>query len=288
MANVRSLLAQPYPYYYEGRQLFSAAFIVFVIGVVFLFLFQPFSNYYPEHRASYFVICAAHALVAATLFVVWSLTISKTAATENWTLGKEVVFFVVLLLLIGTGQFLIRDIIYDNPNNWSWKFFWEELWHTFLIGGLFLVIWVPTSFRRAYQENVDKASLIGMLVSQKGPSARDHEISIKTKLKSDDFTLTLSSFLYARSEGNYVEVFLNNVNGWEKQTKRVTLTDFSQQVAAFTHLFRTHRSYLVNLEQIELVTGNAQGYKLRLKGHPHAVPVARNSIKAFEAALGTS
>ena len=41
------------------------------------------------------------------------------------------------------------------------------------------------------------------------------------------------------------------------------------------HIVRCHRSYVVNLNRVERVTGNAQGYKLHLLNGQLQVPVAR-------------
>lgn len=43
----------------------------------------------------------------------------------------------------------------------------------------------------------------------------------------------------------------------------------------YPHIIRCHRSYIVNLDRVERVTGNAQGYKLHLLGGQFEVPVAR-------------
>jgi DNA-binding LytR/AlgR family response regulator len=53
-------------------------------------------------------------------------------------------------------------------------------------------------------------------------------------------------------------------------------------VTEYSMIYKTHRSYLVNLNYVEHVTGNAQGYKLHLNSHEEKIPVARNSIKNFE------
>ena len=64
----------------------------------------------------------------------------------NWTLGKELLNLSILLLLIGIAGFLIRDLIYTNSDNWSLRYFLEEIRNTFLIGFLLLIIVLPINF----------------------------------------------------------------------------------------------------------------------------------------------
>jgi DNA-binding LytR/AlgR family response regulator len=40
-------------------------------------------------------------------------------------------------------------------------------------------------------------------------------------------------------------------------------------------LFRCHRAYIVNLDRVTNIGGNAQGYRLSLSNNPEVVPVSR-------------
>ena len=282
---IQHLIKQPYPFYYQGKALVWVSLVVFIVGFNFIYLFEPFNNDYAEHKMPFFLICAIHSLVPALLFIPFSVITRSFINTDNWTLGKEIIFFFIFLTVMGIGQFLIRDLIYDNPDNWSWRYLREEMSHGYLIGLLFLCIWLPYNFNRPYKKNVNKASLVSLLITKGATQTSEQHIPIVTGVKSDDFELDLNSFLYARSEGNYLEIYMYKNGIVEKAIKRITLTDFAGQVATIKHLFRSHRSYLVNLRKIEAVSGNAQGYKLSLVAAEDQIPVARNSISTFEKAF---
>jgi DNA-binding LytR/AlgR family response regulator len=44
----------------------------------------------------------------------------------------------------------------------------------------------------------------------------------------------------------------------------------------YNYFYRCHRSYLVNLNYIRHISGNATGYKLHLEGVNDLIPVSRN------------
>lgn len=62
----------------------------------------------------------------------------------------------------------------------------------------------------------------------------------------------------------------------------MTLKEFEEQLKAFSFVFKVHRSYIVNLQAIESISGNAQGYVLCIKHFSEgSIPVSRSTIEAF-------
>ena len=47
----------------------------------------------------------------------------------------------------------------------------------------------------------------------------------------------------------------------------------------YPEMYRCHRTYIVQLRNVENVSGNSQGYRLHLKHLPHSIPVSRNAGK---------
>ncbi len=92
--------------------------------------------------------------------------------------------------------------------------------------------------------------------------------------EKDTLTLALDELLFIESADNYSEiVFLQNEKT-KKSLLRGSLSRFEEQ-AQHPDVLRCHRSYIVNLGQVESISGNAQGYKLQLKNCATPIPVAR-------------
>ena len=276
-------LLQPYPFYYKGRALWKLAGILFVMTLLFSYLFQPFVVYTPEHKMDYFWISVIHACTPVLIIALFSLLSISARREEKWNVGKEILLVLTFLFLVGIVQFLIRDLIYDNPNNWSLRYLFEEIRNTLFIGSLFVVILVSLNYNRLNIKNSRNARTVHLSADR---SVRDNGITayIETEVKSDDFILKLDDFLFARDDGNYVEFYLRN-GGTGKLVKRITIKELESTLKPFPNIIRTHRSYLVNLHHISSVTGNAQGYKLKLDSYIGMVPVSRQMIKVFDAAM---
>jgi len=283
VTKIRNFLSQPYHFYYEGKTFLTLLGLLFVMAMAFNLLFEPFNVYVPEHKMSYFLITVVHATVACLALLCFYLVMRVFPDQRaNWTVGNEILGLGGFLLLAGTGQFLVRDIIYDNPYNWTWRFYLEEVRNTFLVGLLFIAILLPLNFNRLYLANQRKAGLLP------GPQIREDsgsEIPIGTQLKSDDFYLNTDHFIYAKSEGNYVTFYIREGHAVQKKLKRISISDLETQLSGIPSVIRTHRSYLVNLRHIHRISGNAQGYKLELNGVDEAVAVSRKMIPHFEARM---
>ena len=59
-----------------------------------------------------------------------------------------------------------------------------------------------------------------------------------------------------------------------KEIIRSSLTRLEGQIQ-IKSIVRCHRSFIVNLDKVIKVSGNAQGFKLHLEGTDFMVPVAR-------------
>jgi DNA-binding LytR/AlgR family response regulator len=92
-------------------------------------------------------------------------------------------------------------------------------------------------------------------------------------------------FLFAAAADNYVELHYLENGVYKKSLIRSSLTKIEQAVSAALKVVRSHRAYIVNLEQVKHVSGNAQGLKLELNGTAAEVPVSRKMVPHIKALL---
>lgn len=278
-----AFLNQPYPYYYEGKKLFQIMGMVFSISLLFNYLLQPFDVNPQEQKMDYFWICMIHSVNPLIVLLLLSLVYALfPKITDHWKIKKEVVFISLLVFFSGISQFFIRDIIYENPLNWSWHYFTEEILNAF-IAGLFLgPIIILINVNRQQSKNQLKANHISEVLAETKKEHPAAMVWIETEVKSEKFSFDSTTFMYAKAEGNYADIYLKKEHGMQKLTKRISLKNLETQLQEFPYIIKTHRSVLVNLDCIENVSGNAQGYKVTLKDCPDTIPVSRNYIHSFD------
>lgn len=281
VTELNRILRQPYPMYYFQERVIWLFFFVFVFSFFFSYFFEPFVVYRPEHRMNYIWICLIHAAWPALFAGIYFFVLQKLLKSyDQWTVGKEFLHIGILLFLIGVGNFLMRDIIYNNPENWSVRYIWEEIRNTFLVGMLILVIIVPLNYIRLLKKN--RASLNELFTPVREIKANTSAfLMIQTQSKADDFTLNPNLFIVARTDGNYTEFFIQQEADIQKLVKRITLSDLEKQLTDYPHIIKTHRAWLVNLNKVNKVSGNAQGYQLEMQALNEKPPVSRSLISNF-------
>lgn len=276
---------QLYPYYYRNRKnLLIILFVFCFISFLFSYLFQPFDVNILEHRINSNLILLIHAFIPLPIVYIYFWFVNKSVKDEtSWTIGKEIFHLSIVLLLIGIADFLIRDVIYTNPNNWSITYLFEEIRNTFLVGILLLLIILPLNLQRLLNNYKNSATKLN-LNNTYSPTNFDI-ILINSFINSESFNLKIDSFLFAKIDGNYAEIYTKSKNSFDKKLIRVSLKELEEQLKEFNFIFKTHRSYLINTNQIKSVNGNAQGYKLQLNNYPLEIPVSRSRIKEFNSLL---
>lgn len=278
---------QPYPYYYRSRGLPKIVGVYFIIIFLFLWLFKPFHVNTDEQKVSYVAICLIHAASPSIIFYVYFLLFNLLATElkiEKWIVRNEIIHLSILFFLIGIASFLVRDVIYTNPDNWSGRYFVEEVINTFLAGSLISVLLILLNFYRLNSSTKKQAELVNTHLPVNTVSELEL-ISIKTNVKADDFTLRLHDFLFARAEGNYLEIYCQRVGETKKELKRMTLSQLESQLSSVAYIIRSHRAYIVNTRCVLHVAGNAQGYLLSFSTTSEQVPVSRSRISAFDKLL---
>ena len=244
----------------------------------FGYLFEPFDVYVPEHKMNYFLICFIHALSPVIVLILFSFIKISLTIKDEWTIEKEILLIVVLLLFIGLTQFLIRDVLYMNSYNWSWYYLIEEIRNTFLVGTLFIFILMPLNFIRLNRKYIRKAKTINSFKTDKNSSG-------EVQISNAEIDFDVKNMLFAKAEGNYVELYFKDGN---KTLDRITIKGLEAILRKEVFIVKTHRSYLVNINYIQNVSGNAQGYKIQLSHFSEKIPVSRNMIYAFNEKMNNS
>jgi hypothetical protein len=273
-------LKEPYPYYYSNQQrIVLLLLLISLLSFSFSYFFEPFEVNTAEHKINSVWILIIQAFISFPIAYLYLNFVNRYIKSDvNWTLGKELLNLSILLLLVGIAGFLIRDILYVNPNNWALRYFWEEIRNTFLVGFLLLIIVLPLNLERLINKHTSSLKKLSIIPTKE---FKNTLVSIKTSIPTEDFKLQVKEFLFAKVESNYIEVFTSSSEGIHKILIRMTLKELEDQLNTFPNIFKTHRSYLVNLYAIKATSGNAQGYQLTLKNCLDTIPVSRSNITKY-------
>ena len=245
---------------------------------MFSYAFEPFEINPAEHKMDHIWIICFHAFLPLPIVFLYFTVVNWFIKDDaRWTIGKEMLHLCIALILIGIGSFLIRDLIYENPNNWSFRYFYEEVRNSFFVGVLLLSIVLPLNLQRLIQKHSKSLKKLTLPSTTENTQLQTIEITSG----NEKLQFEIHNFLFAKVESNYTEIFLKNNTEVSKILVRITLKELEIRLQEFSNIYKTHRSYLVNLDKIISCSGNAQGYQLSLENYTNTVPVSRSKLKAF-------
>jgi DNA-binding LytR/AlgR family response regulator len=113
-----------------------------------------------------------------------------------------------------------------------------------------------------------------------------NNIEIIAENQKDRLQLPVKDLLFIQSEGNYISIFHKEETEIRRSLLRNTLKNIEKELGSFSPpLFKTHRSYIVNLDLVENIKGNSQGLQLYLSELDDFVPVSRSYINSVREAL---
>lgn len=273
---------QPYLYYYKGKKLFQISVLIFALGFFFNYIIEPFEINYDELKLKVWIVAFIHTITPLfILYLLALITNQYPKTTENWNVKKELFFIFILLFLTGIANYSLRDLLYNNPFNRSVNYLFEEVFNTLVSGFLLAFSVISANLNIHFIKNSEHASELNLKLKEQPNFFLNNEIEIETELKSETFKLEVASFIFAKAEGNYIEVWTKEGFNSKSSIKRMKLKEFEKELANYPEICKIHRSYLLNTTYIENVKGNAQGYKIKLKNCDEQVPVSRNYLALF-------
>jgi len=283
-------LKQPHPGYGNLRIYFRTVLGIVLVVFLILSILQPFKISERTIAGSPYVTAAVYAggaFLTMSLNALWLLVLYNWFRPEKWTLGRELIVMAYQFFSIGLTIWLINHLRGTlTPEDAS---FGKSFFLAVAIGILPYII--ATFGRHNYllrhhlKEVAAFNDRLKELQAQKNGHATTQTTTGYLNIPRLDHPIAINAFLFAESKGNnlVLQVLLNN--RLQQYTLRSTLNDFAQANAHISPLFRCHRSFIINLDKVEQVQGNAAGYQVLL--HPDLAPVvvARSSVPAFKKIL---
>ena len=278
MRLIENLLNQPFPGCNLSLRNFRSPLIAGCIVFFIIYFLKPFgfdqvpAKYIFIHSVFYgaitFITIAANLNLLPLLF-------SKWFEESRWTLGKEFLLMMWQILTISIANVLLTHILYG----WSLSFLNILLfiWYTFVVGVFpmsFLLMLKYISLLKKHQQTAN--SIEPDLVTPDSGYSDNTRVTLLGDYQNEVLEVRVDDILYISAADNYIQVFYLQNDKLASSFLRSTLKKAEESLNLFPQFFRCHRTYLVNLNKINHINGNAQGLKLHIEGSPELIPVSRS------------
>lgn len=270
-----NIFKQPYPLYLEFSKTFPVIAGISLFVPFFLFTFLPFGLtvgdlanrklYLLGFGAIVFIILSINVYMLARLF-------PSIFDEDRWTVGKEMLWILWNVFTCVTASAIFEFIQPGCP------FTFAQLIKGYLKGFMMAIIPVSIVVLIAYlallKSRLRRAEAINRKLSATASEKHPAMLELVSESGTDHVRVNPTDLLFIQSTDNYATIV------WQEQSQkrsaliRSSLKRLEDQIP-LPHIIRCHRSYIVNLADVRSVSGNANGYKLYLKRHSEAIPVAR-------------
>ncbi|ADY30066.1 LytTR family transcriptional regulator [Cellulophaga lytica] len=197
--------------------------------------------------------------------------------TKRWFVLNECLYIIATAFIVFLFAFFYHFYVVSGLSSFTSKLIWGFIKS---FGIPFTPIVVPFWL---YLRS--KFGSIEVPLYNKENTKRNKTITIVGNNKSETLTIFESDFIFAKAQQNYVDVYYNTENGMQQKTFRSTLSNIMKQLPK---AWQVHRSYLVNLDYLKTVEGNARKRFIRISATEETIPISQIYYEALKKRLSNS
>jgi hypothetical protein len=265
-------LNRPYPFVAETNIKWALSMMVGLICFLFLAAFRPFGLDQVDN-VTYIAGFGLTAFLSLFLhFFILPSVLPQYFEVNRWSIWKQLVFVSSMILIISVLNFIYNSTIgLDISPQYNLGYF---IIMTSLTGILPIVSMTYVIERIENKRNISAAK------SFKLPSYLGSErilITIESENQTEQaIVFELENFLYASSSNNYLDLFYLENGNPKTELVRLSLKGLLSQVEKYPQIKRVHKSYVINVKNIEAVEGNARSLYVQLKNTDRQIPISRS------------
>jgi hypothetical protein len=248
----------------------SKFLVIILFGLfifLFLYLFKPFGLASVKPQWQIFITMGFGAITSFIL-IVFKFLIEPVVIGENWTLGKNILWDVVIASSIGAANYFFMSIVFKI--DFTVIYLLYSVWTAILVGSIPVTISHIMIYNRMYRNALKAADI---------PQEKldwDEEVRITAGNDKNDLRINPKSIIYLCSNDNYVTIVTLKNNEISKVTIRGTLKSAEYELRKNKGFTRCHKCYIVNSNFIDKITGHSQNMKIKLLHTNELIPVSRS------------
>ena len=244
-------------YLYNKGNIIRLIILTAAFALIFINIYKPFSSesWYNVTQAKFFFFSSL-IILTGVLGVVISRIIMYYY-TRKHTISYGLYFGWVLFEIASMSVFYTFYTLYLGPHKDILEIFKSSTINTSLVLLLpYSVLWLYFSWQ-------DKVHRIEQLEESSEPGTKGEIVSFHDEKGEFRFSIKKENLLYIESADNYIIIWYLNKGKLTKYMLRNTLKNM-ETLFADSNIFRCHRSFMVNFDQIKVIKREKNGVYLQL------------------------
>ena len=273
---IKIYLNKPLPYVetYAIRFFMSLFFGIFIF--VFLWIFQPFAiSEYPD---TVFIKSLGYGLVTFLIMLFNSFILPplfpKLFDPNTFKIKHNIYVTVWYLISIAIGNWVYTRYFFYSESSIGLA---EFILITLSVGVFPMIIgayYMEKKLNKAKQKIASEASCH---IKNLSTNLINRQYTFSAENSSEYIDLNTEDLFCVKSDGNYCEFYFKEKGIIKKQIIRITLKSIEEKLRNDKDIIQCHRSYIVNLQNVILVSGNARNLSLHFDNLGFTIPISRSN-----------
>lgn len=259
----------PYPKSQSIKEILFSSMAAGILVYLFLIIFQPFGTESFHHPYKYLILFPYTVIFGAAFFT----SDLCTSRFKNWNIVSELLKILLILFLASSLSYFYNSLFISHV-----ELSFENYCYMFLYS---LSVGIPISAIYILSRYIylNSHKYIPKNKTTEQIDLPEHSINTIISISVNNTVLTIAEkdLLCIQSMENYCTLYYLENKTVKKIWLRISLSNILTQVQT-QNITRCHRSYIINLEKVKNLRGNAQGYKLFLQEIDFEIPVSRSFI----------
>lgn len=259
------------------KHTFLIALLLGALVPILLMTLEPFDNSntfsYKYLILSGYTLCIIIPLILIHPIENYFYKIQK----NRWFIINEFLYIIGTLFIIFIFSFFYHFYVVSGLPSFTSELIWNFI-ESFGLPFIPIVVPLWIYLRSKY-------GVIEVPLKNKENTEISKTVTIVGNNKSETLTIFESDFIFAKAQQNYVDIYFKTENGIQQQTFRSTLSNI---IKLLPKAWQVHRSYLVNLDYLKTVEGNARKRFIRISESEEIIPISQLYYKALTKRLSNS
>lgn len=274
---IRKFLNLPFPMLDQIRHRWMLILFTVFFSIFFLNVFVPFNinSWNKDSGFGEFLRLSGFGLIAGVVLTISQIGIRKVAKVNQFRIWTFAVWFACELLAMA-----VLFILYQSNRHVNLDIIFREISDSIKYTGLGILI--PYSLVLLFISQVIQKSKFNQL---KRDAGKLHKPTALWEFPDEKgvvrFSIASDKILYFESADNYLIVYYLDNGKQVKQILRNSLKNIELLMVG-SPMKRCHRSFMVNLQKIELVNYEKAKCRIKLSGSNDFVPVSRKFYPEFQ------
>ncbi len=242
-----------------------------------LIIFSPFGFENISVLTEKLLVAFGYGFIAFLVWYVVLLSI-KSSKFNKAKLWQIIIALIITQFFAGIFSMIYNNIIFDNPSYLDFFLRFQVIvFLTGIFACIYLILFMETNY---YLKLIAQNSELLEITSS--------QITLHDQNPEKNLMISPDNIICIQSQDNYIKVeWKNDENRINSTLLRATLNSAITVLSNSDNIIQCHRSYLINLNYVDSVKGNALSKKCIMLFSGSAVPIARPKVQLILDRLGS-